>query len=415
MQPTQKISKVVKNKKNIFKDKYFIVLLITILIAPLSLFFYRFYQKEIASQVSNTQLTLENQKLTYDIIQMNETIKNINTEIEKLQNEDLRKTNQNVKAEIEKLKTSFKSAVTAYEGILNLEDRGSNITSEESKFSSILNFLLKDDLASAQKTITDLTTEINKEKTRLAALAVPAIPASVPEIKEAPSSGYRRQKVTVEGKSFLVDIVSADLNSTRVIVDTASDSTCGNNCPVLPLATYVSRSGAYAGVNGTYFCPETYPSCADKKNSFDTLVMNKNKTYFNSDNNVYSTVPVAVFSGNSGRFIGQSQNWDRDTGVDAVIANRPLLVLDGNLMFSSGGEEKEVSRGNRSFLGASGNIGYIGVVHNASVVEAAKILQTMGVKSAINLDDGGSTALWSGGYKAGPGRNLPNAVLFVRK
>jgi hypothetical protein len=90
-------------------------------------------------------------------------------------------------------------------------------------------------------------------------------------------------------------------------------------------------------------------------------------------------------------------------------------VLDGNNMFGSGGEEKEVSRGNRSFLGSSGNIGYIGVVHGASVVEAAKVLQAMGIKNAINLDDGGSTALWSGGYKVGPGRNLPNVVLFVKK
>ena len=27
----------------------------------------------------------------------------------------------------------------------------------------------------------------------------------------------------------------------------------------------------------------------------------------------------------------------------------------------------------------------------------------------------GSTALWSGGYKVGPGRNIPNAILFVNK
>lgn len=31
------------------------------------------------------------------------------------------------------------------------------------------------------------------------------------------------------------------------------------------------------------------------------------------------------------------------------------------------------------------------------------------------LDNGGSTALWSGGYKVGPGRNLPNVILFVSK
>jgi exopolysaccharide biosynthesis protein len=299
--------------------------------------------------------------------------------------------------------------------MLFLEERGSNITTEQSKYSSVLNFLSKDDLLSAKKTVDELLADISKEKSRLASLAVPTIPANVPEIKEAPSSGYRRQKVVVGDASFLVDVVSADLGSTRVIVDTASDGTCSKDCPVLPLATYVSRSAAYAGVNGTYFCPETYPSCVDKKNAFDVLVMNKNKVYFNSDNNVYSTVPVAIFSGTTARFIGQTSGWGRDAGVDAVIANRPLLVLDGNNMFASGGEEKEAIRSNRSFLGASGSTAYIGVVRNATVAESAKVLQTMGIKNAINLDSGGSTALWSGGYKAGPGRNLPNVVLFVKK
>lgn len=366
------------------------------------------YQKQQEAQNLNISLNAE-------IIKNTETINNIQAEIDRLNNEDLRKANIEVKRQIADLQASFKSAVAAYEEVLYLEERGSKITSEQSKFSSILNFLAKNDFKSAQKTIDELMVEINKEKARLAQLTAAPIPANVPEIKEAPSSGYRRQKVVVGDTSFLVDVVSADLGSTRVIIDTASDGTCIKDCPVLPLATYVSRSGAYAGVNGTYFCPETYPSCVDKKNTFDVLVMNKNKVYFNSDNNVYSTVPVAIFSGTSARFIGQSSGWGRDTGVDAVIANRPLLVLDGNNMFGSGGEAKEVIRSNRSFLGASGGTAYIGVVHNSSVVEAAAVLQAMGIKSAINLDSGGSTALWSGGYKAGPGRNLPNVVLFVKK
>jgi len=394
--------------KRFLRNKILILLVIIILILTGAYVFYRVVQKQ--KEIQST-----NEKLTKEAIQLNDTIAKINTEIETLKNEDLRKTNESVKTEIVKLKNSFKTAVTLYEEVLKLQERGAEITSEQGKFALILNFLAKDDLVSAQKTVDDLMAEITKEKARLITLTAPPISANVPEIKEAPGSGYRRQKVTVDNRSFLVDIVSADLNDTRVMVDTASDSTCTNNCPVLPLATYVSRSGAFAGINGTYFCPETYPSCADKKNTFDVLVMNKNKVYFNSDNNVYSTVPVAIFSGNSGRFISQTSGWGRDTGVDAVIANRPLLVSGGNIVFRDGGEEKEVVRGNRSFLGASGNMGYIGVVHNASVAEAAKVLQTMGIKDAINLDDGGSTALWSGGYKVGPGRNLPNVVLFVKK
>lgn len=376
---------------------------------------YSVYLKQLGMQRENTEAAQKNAELNKQIEENNKTIQEIQTEIDRLNNEDLRKTNAAVRKEINDLKTSYKNAVVAYEAILNLEDSGSKVSALQGKFASVLNFLAKDDLVGAQKVLNELTADINKEKTRLASLSVAPIAASVPEIKEAPSSGYRRQKVTVDGKTFQVDIVSADLNSTKVIVDTASDGTCTNNCPVLPLATYVSRSGAYAGINGTYFCPETYPSCADKKNSFDVLVMNKNKVYFNSDNNVYSSVPVAIFSGNSARFIGQTSGWGRDTGVDSVIANRPLLVSDGNVTFGGGGEEKEGARSNRSFLGASGSTGYMGVVFGATVAEAAKVIQAMGVKNAINLDSGGSTALWSGGYKVGPGRNLPNVVLFVKK
>ena len=61
----------------------------------------------------------------------------------------------------------------------------------------------------------------------------------------------------------------------------------------------------------------------------------------------------------------------------------------------------------------TGNIAYIGVVFNATVAEAAHVIHALGIENALNLDSGGSTALWSGGYKVGPGRNIPNAVLFV--
>ena len=207
----------------------------------------------------------------------------------------------------------------------------------------------------------------------------------------------------------MVSLVAADLNSTRVLVDTASDGDCRNNCPVLPLATYVSRSGGFAGINGSYFCPPDYPSCAGKVNSFDTLLMNKNKVYFNSDNNVYSNVPLVYFTGNTMGVRGRSSDWGRDTGVDSVIAMQTLLVSGGNPTGAVG------IRGAKTFIGARGNMVYIGVVYNATFNEAGIVLKTMGIDNALNLDQGGSTALWYGGYKAGPGRNLPNAVVFVRK
>lgn len=239
--------------------------------------------------------------------------------------------------------------------------------------------------------------------------------ADLPHSNDPPGSGYSRQLVKTDIGDFTVSLVAADLNSARVIVDTASDGDCHSNCPVLPLADYVSRNSAFAGVNGSYFCPASYPSCAGKENSFDTLLMNKNKKYFNSDNNVYSTVPAAIFMSNSIRFVSQSLEWGRDTGVDSVIANHPLLVSGGNIVFGGDSDPKKGSKAGRSFIGASDSTGYIGVVHSATVAESARTLKALGIKNALNLDSGGSTALWFGGYKVGPGRNLPNVVLFVNK
>ena len=45
----------------------------------------------------------------------------------------------------------------------------------------------------------------------------------------------------------------------------------------------------------------------------------------------------------------------------------------------------------------------------------ARVLHAMGMQNALNLDSGGSTALYSGGYKVGPGRNIPNAIVLVKK
>lgn len=243
-------------------------------------------------------------------------------------------------------------------------------------------------------------------------------PTPLPQVtnNNPPGSGYSRQTVNAEGQNYTVDIIAADLNSTKVIVDTASESDCSNNCPVLSLGDYAGRNGAWAGINGSYFCPADYASCSGKTNSFDTLLMNKNKRYFNSNNNVYSTIPAAIFTSGSARFVGQSLEWGRDTGVDSVIANYPLLVAGGNINFTEApNEPKFGGKAARTFIAAKGNMVYIGIVRRASMGESAKVLKSMGMDSALNLDQGGSTALWHGGYKAGPGRSIPNAILFVNR
>jgi hypothetical protein len=228
-----------------------------------------------------------------------------------------------------------------------------------------------------------------------------------------PGAGYSRQTVSTNVGSFLVSMVAADISSTRVLVDTASPGDCGSNCPALPLSDYVARNGGWAGVNGTYFCPIDYASCAGRENTFDLLVMNKDKTYFNSDNNVYSNNPAVIFGNGYIRFVTSASQWGRDTSPNGVISNFPLLVFNSQVYFGGDDDPKKGSKGGRSFVANKGNTVYIGVVHSATVAESARALHALGMENAMNLDDGGSTALWHGGYKVGPGRNIPNAIIFA--
>ena len=344
----------------------------------------------------------------------------ISKELKEIKSQDQVLLNKKNLEEIASINKTYKLALTAYENINNLRVQKVKTDEMDTLLARVLSQLADKNYASATATLGELNAKIKTESDKIAAAAVPKSagglnPADVPVNNSAPGSGYSRQSVKTDIGTFVVDIVAADMGSTRVIVDTASDSDCRDNCPVLSLGDYVARTGAFAGINGSYFCPASYPQCAGKTNSYDTLAMNHKKTYFNSENNQYSTVPLVVFLGGSMRFVGQSSGWGRDTSPDGVLANQPMVLSGGNVAFGGDGDPKKGSRGSRSFVGNKGSTAYIGVVHNATVAEVGHVLKALGLENALNLDSGGSTALWSGGYKAGPGRAIPNAILFVRK
>ena len=302
---------------------------------------------------------------------------------------------------------------------MNLSQNSLMKVAKKSTYSAQLattfSLLSKRQYSTAAAELKTLRAAITAEQARIAAVT-PVIAPNVTLSNTPPGAGYQRQAVQTDIGLYQVDLIAADLNSTRVVVETASSETCAGDCPVSSLADFVGRAGGFAGINGPYFCPAEYPSCAGKTNSFDTLLMNRNKTYFNSDKNVYSSVPAVIFSGSSARFVSQTQEWGRDTGVDAVIASQPLLLSNGEVRFGGDGDPKKGSRGNRSFIGTKGNTVYIGVVRTATVAETALVLKALGLENALNLDSGGSTALMTAGkYVAGPGRNTPFGIVLVRK
>ncbi len=394
-------------------DRHFPVIVILILVLGIGYYFYNFKLASLQSLVTNLKSDIKN--LTQEKDKNKEDLDKIGKELEELKNVDQNKKNTELQKEIKNIQDTYKKALVVYEDILDFRDKTKkDVKDLEALFADSLSKLSQRDYGGANDKLNQISGKIAEEEKKIASTFT--IPANVPVNNAPPGSGYSRQSVNVEGLgSYMVSLIAGDLGSTKVIVDTASDSDCGNNCPVLPLATYVSRNGAYAGVNASYFCPASYPTCAGKTNSFDLLVMNYKKTYFNSSNNVYSTNPGVIFGDGYIRFVSAISQWGRDTSPTGVLSNYPLLVFNNSVSFGGDDDPKKGSKGGRSFVANKGKVAYIGVVHSATVAEAARVLKTMGMENALNLDDGGSTALWSGGYKVGPGRDIPNVILFVKK
>jgi len=369
----------------------------------------------ISTWTINTVLVLRQQLAgtTKDKAQLSTQVASISAELTSLKSQDQYKRNQELQGNIGQIETTYTQTVSAYEDLLRLKDNEKDTSKFDDQFANILTLLSQQNFATASADLTKLKTDIQAEQDKIAATFT--IPANVASSNAAPGSGFSQQSVNTDAGTFLVDIIAADMGSTHVYVDTASSGTCTDNCPVMTLGDYVSRNGAFAGVNGGYFCPADYPSCAGKVNSFDTLLMNKNKAYFNSDNNKYSTVPAVIFGSGFVRFVGQSLDWGRDTSIDSMIANQPLVVSGGNIIFGGNSDPKMSSKSTRGFVANKGNTVYIGMIFNASVADMGHVGKTLGFDNLLNLDDGGSAALWSGGYKVGPGRNLPNAIVFVKK
>jgi hypothetical protein len=387
-----------------------VVLTSALIIATLATLY---YQKHI--EVTNTSLLFKSTEASKTTLE--QQLASVSAEFENLKKMDQVKLNQDLLKENKDINEGFKKASTDYEQLQDLKIQAPKLDKKfDQNYAKALKQLAERDYKGASETLATLEKDIQTEKAKLAPPAAAGPAANAPVNNQAPGSGFSAQKVSTERGEFSIQIIAADLNSTKVIVDTASDSDCRDNCPVLNLGDYASRSGAFAGINGNFFCPASYPSCAGKTNSFDTLVMNKNKTYFNSDNNVYSTVPAAIFYSGGARFVGQTLQWGRDTGVDAVIANYPLYIAGGNNNYGGSSDPKIESKGTRTFVATKGSQVYIGLIYSASAGDAAAVLKTLGMDNAMGLDQGGSTALWfNGRYLAGPGRQIPNALLFVRR
>ena len=245
-------------------------------------------------------------------------------------------------------------------------------------------------------------------------------PAPTPFNPAAVGSGYSFLEVPTSRGTFAVHLIKERLSQVTVRTISSNATTCQNDCPVKPLAQYVSENGAYAGMNGTYFCPPDYATCAGKINSYDYAFYNSSLRRWINEPALVGQNGLVTFGGSSPTFYRRSyvyaQGPAKSAPISAGTTSFPLLLQNGAVIDSEA-EQSDVQKrpGYRGSIGVDGTFVYLTLVTGASITDSAHVLRALGVTNALNLDGGGSSAMHFGGsYKVGPGRHLPNAVLLTR-
>lgn len=217
---------------------------------------------------------------------------------------------------------------------------------------------------------------------------------------------------TVSGPGYTASTYA--LSSTTVVTDTANDDNCRNNCPTKSLAQFVKENGGRGGMNGTYFCPPDYSWCSGKVGSYDFPVWNnRKKKWMEADKLFWNGRGMMVFRSGSAQFFSCAACTGAPSDITGGIVNYPSLVAGGKLILDDNSLSVSFkTRGTRSGIGFGNGKLFLVVARNANVKDLAGIFISLGATDALNLDGGGSAALYeSGRYKRGPGRSLPNAVI----
>ncbi len=235
-------------------------------------------------------------------------------------------------------------------------------------------------------------------------------------------SSYRRTTVSSSRGSFTADIMQFELGAGKIKVatDTASDTDCSADCATMAVKSYVQRhSGAVAGINGTYFCAADYSTCTAEKGHFFWKVYNTRLgRMINASSGLGESDPFLIFdSVGNPTFLSYWNDYASHSFV-AGINHKPAVVRNGAYAVDENAldTKQRTSKVARGAIGVSGSTLYVVVVQSATVMDLGAVMVAVGATNALNLDEGGSSAMYyNGEYKRGPGRGVPNAIVFIEQ
>ncbi len=249
----------------------------------------------------------------------------------------------------------------------------------------------------------------------------PAIPPRVTTVKTA--------RVATNRGTFTTNQIILDRRNPhwQIMTDTGDGADCTVSCTAFPVREYVQRRNAIAGVQGTYFCDDGV-NCIGALNSYAYPVLNSwSRVMLNQARVKYTVEPMVLFDAkNTPLYLPVGSRFDTleefeeryAMTVQTAITNGPALLEGGVsvLQNSTMDASQRNVRATRAMLGWKGFLVYLVVVRSATLPETVAVATSMGLEYALNLDGGGSTALYNDGmFYAGPGRAVPNALLVVQR
>lgn len=240
-----------------------------------------------------------------------------------------------------------------------------------------------------------------------------------------------KKEVAVGEDTFYIDIVSIDLSKPKlkIITEVSSPTPDINNASYFgakTLGEYVFNNNGFAGINGTYFCSSS--GCGGTNYYFFPVYDTNSGKLVNSEKLKYwTTGPLFAFDVNNkfyyfkdSREFESVSSFEAKYGVElsAAIGNKPRLIEDGmDLLIEWDLDDKQKSvKATRNAIAYKDNKIYLVVARSATVPDLANIMKVMEVEYALNLDGGYSSALfYNDEYMVGPGRDIPNAIIFSEK
>ncbi len=318
---------------------------------------------------------------------------------------------------------------TAKDKITEAETLGADVATSKIELVAIRVLILEQSYLSAGRRLAELTVSIDNlimarqgaieaEKQKVTVTS----PVKKPVVTPAPSGAVTNgdssyELTTVNGYSIHLAKFNLASGQFRVLTDTGNDSDCLDGCATKSLSSYVSANGAFAGMNGTYFCPVDYASCSGKTGSYYWKVWNSRVSkMINGTNGSFEHEPFLVVNENTTRWYDA---WSSFSGaITAGISSSPLLVSGGNNVLNQNNldDKQRTTKSNRGALGLKGQVLYMVIAKSATVIDLADIMDSLDVDSAMNLDGGGSSAMiFNNSYKIGPGRSIPNAIVVARR